>query len=445
MTTATAPSPIVRSEPRGLRVQGMSVRRWLRTTPGHLRAWSVGLLVVLLAVGTVVGTAVQVRWNAARSVGSAGAPELVASEDLYSSLADADATASIIFLQAGRESPELRQRYESDVQEAGQHLATVAKDAGASRAEQTAVQEISSQLPIYAGYIETARANGSLGYPVGAAYLRQGSSLMRGSLLPAAITVYEQAATRLDNAYRSGTSTTEILLVVLAGVLLFVLLVGVQVRVARRSRRILNPGLVGSTAVVIGLLGWTIVQLGSAQGSLVDAQRKGSDTVQFLSATRILTLQAQSDDNTALIERGSGQSYITDFTNVLQSLNGTTGQALLPQARLVAARTGSAASIDRISSDLTTLGSTHAIVRGDDNAGNYTAAVTEATGAEADIVTKIDDDVALEIASAQQRLDRSAADARSGFGTLAVGIPVLIILSGLLAFVGLQRRIGEYR
>jgi hypothetical protein len=421
----------------------MAPRRWLRTTPGQLRAWSLAVLSGLIVVGIVVAAAAHARGDAARAAGSAGAPELVASEGLYGSLADADATASIIFLKAGREAPDLRQRYEADIQQAGQLLPVVAKDAGTSHGEQAAIATISGQLPAYAGYVEAARANGLLGYPVGAAYLRQASSLMRTGLLPAAITLDEQAAARLQGAYRSGTSTTELVLIGIAGLLVIGLLVGVQVFTARRSKRVFNPGLVSATIVVLILLGWTIARLGSAQSSLVDAQRKGSDAVQLLSATRILTLEAQSDDNTALIQRDGGQTYVSDFASVLERLRGK--GMLLAEARTVAARTGSADRVDQISGGIDQLAALHTVVRRQDDGGNYNGAVATATGAEAQLITRVDGEIATEITDSQRLLDQRTRDARRGFGALTIAIPVLIVLAGLLAGAGFQRRIGDYR
>jgi hypothetical protein len=421
----------------------MAPRRWLRTTPGRLRAWSLVVLSGLLVVGVVVGAAAHARGDAARAAGSAGAPELVASEGLYGSLADADATASIIFLKAGREAPDLRQRYEADIQQAGQLLPVVAKDAGSSHAEQAAIATISGQLPVYAGFVEAARANGLHGYPVGAAYLRQASSLMRTGLLPAAITLDEQSAARLQGAYRSGTSTTELVLIGIAGLLVIGLLVGVQIIAARRSKRVFNPGLVSATVVVMILLGWTIARLGSAQGSLVDAQRKGSDAVQLLSATRILTLQAQSDDNTALIQRDGGPTYVSDFQSVMARLRGK--GMLLAEARTVAARTGSADRVDQISAGIDQLDALHTAVRRQDDIGEYSGAVATATGAEAQLITRVDNEIATQIADSQRLLDQRTRDARRGFGTLTIAIPALILLAALLAGAGFQRRIGDYR
>jgi hypothetical protein len=49
---------------------------------------------------------------------------------------------------------------------------------------------LSTDLPVYTGEIETARADNRIGYPVGAAYLREATTLMNSSLLPAAENLY---------------------------------------------------------------------------------------------------------------------------------------------------------------------------------------------------------------------------------------------------------------
>jgi hypothetical protein len=422
------------------------VRRWLRTTPGRLRVWSTALLIGLLVVGVVMGTAAHVRGDAARSVVSGAGPELVAAEGLYSALSDADATASIIFLAAGREAPELRRRYERDIRNAGRELATVSGRSGASSDEMGAIRTISRQLPIYTGYVETARTNSRLGFPVGAAYLRQASGLMRDELLPAATTVYSHAATRLDDAYRSGTSKRELVLVLGAGLGVIALLVVAQLFVFRRSNRIVNVGLLSATLLLAGLVAGTTMRFASAQSSLVDAQRKGSDAVQLLSAARILTLQAQADENTTLIERGGGQAYVREFDGVMKRLGGNDGRGgLLGDARDVAARTASQAKIDAIAKDYVQLQRLHENIRKLDDTGSYEAAVGSATTDEAAVVTRMDQAIDSAIATAKVRLDARAADARGGFGVLGLAIPLIVLLAGVAVFLGLQRRIAEYR
>ena len=56
---------------------------------------------------------------------------------------------------------------------------------------------MSTQLPVYTGLVETARVYNRQGLPLGAAYLREASGLMRDKLLPAAKQLYRTETGRL--------------------------------------------------------------------------------------------------------------------------------------------------------------------------------------------------------------------------------------------------------
>jgi hypothetical protein len=432
----------------------MPLGKWLTTTPGRFRLASVVLVGALLIGLVATATATNQRSEAARTVGFQAIPELTATVRLYGFLADADATASIIFLQAGLEDPALHQRYLDDLQNASEQLAIVARQVGSSPGARKAVGTIAAGLPLYAGDVDSARANIRQGFPVGASYLRAASDRMRGQgdfaeeggILPAATALYERAARMLNENYETGTSGTELVLVLAIGILLIALLVGVQVLVTQRSNRILNVALVTATVVVLALVAWTVVRFVSAQDSLQSAQRNGSDSVQLLSAAKILALQAQADENHALGERGTGAAYVNDFTSVMERLGGSDGQGgVLGEARTVAERTGSEAEVDAIAEQFQDLASVHADVRTLDDRSNYNDAVTLATGRETEVVHALDASLQSEITRATQNLNDDAADARSGFGVLSVAIPVLLVLAGMLVLLGLQRRISEYR
>jgi hypothetical protein len=424
----------------------MPIRRWFTTTPGRLRLASLVLVVVLVLILIVTAAASKARENAANAVDRASGPELVAAEDLYVALADADATASTTFLKAGLEDPSQRQHYVDDINNAGKQLAVVSKLAGSSADSRVALRTINEQLPVYTGLVEEARANSRQGFPVGAAYLRRASTTMHGTMLPAATTLYEHAAELLSDNYKSGTSTTEIVLVTVGGMLVLVLLIGVQIFVTRRTNRLLNVALVVATVAVAGLLVWVLVRFNAEQQSLVRAQQHGSDAVQVLSTARILTLNAQSDENLALIQRGTGDAYVSDYKVVANELGGEDGTGgLLGYAHEIAARTHSQAGIEAAQQTFVDLVDTHDQIRGDDDAGNYPDAVNLAITTGATNAQKLDSQLQTQITDARARLDRDVTDARSGFGTLTVAIFVLLLLAAVLVLVGLQQRISEYR
>lgn len=448
---------------RGMRVQGMPWRRWLTTTPGRLRSASALLVVGLLLFAVMTTVATEARSRAAGAVATKSAPELVAAEDLYGSLADADAIASTIFLRAGLEPESLRQRYLSDVQRAGRLLETVSRSVETSPTTRKALRTISEQLPLYAGRVETARADIRLGLGLGSAYLREASTTMREEILPAATDLYRDAARRLDDNYRSGTSDTTLVVVLIAGLVMLSMLVAVQIYVRRRSNRILNLGLAAATVLVIGLLAWTLIRFSGAHDALNRAQQQGSDSVEVLSSARILTLRAQNNENLALIERGSGDVYVAEFDRVMRGLGGKDGTAgLLGYAATVADRTGDGARVRALAPQFQRLKELHARVRTKDDDGDYNGAVGLSVGTSSGLVAdalkreggpgqelaavdRLERALQGSIVTSQERLLAATHDARRGYGVLEVAIPVFAIVAALLVLLGLERRIGEYR
>ena len=242
------------------------------------------------------------------------------------------------------------------------------------------------------------------------------------------------------------------------------LLVVVQVFVRRRSNRTLNLGLVGATALVVALFGWTLIRFAAGHDALQRAQSQGSDSVEVLSSARILSLRAQNNENLALIARGNGDAYVAEFDRVMKALGGTDGTGgLLGYATKLGARTGDAARIRELAPYFTAFRDLHTQVRGLDDDGNYNDAVFISVGTGvADLRGALTEKWGKPArtrrgrphggrgqpghhARAKDRLNAAAHDARNGFGVLAIAIPLFAILAGLLVLLGLERRIGEYR
>jgi len=428
----------------------MSLGRWLRTTPGCIRLFSIAAIVslaVLWATGTSVLTA---RRDAARSVGLESAPQLTRADNLYAALADADATASGALLRKGLEPESVRQRYLDDLERADRLLVAVSAQANASPTVRGATRAIATQLPAYTGRVETARTNSRLGNPVGAAYMREASAQMRNEILPAATTIWKDAARRLNDDYRNGTAGRHLASLALVGTLTALVLAAALVYTARRTNRVLNLGLLGATALVILLVGWSVVQMVRGEDALMRAQREGSDAVQVLSVARTLTLRAQADASLALVERGAGQSYVVEFKAIMQRLGGTDGRhGLLGYARTIVARTENAADTDAISPALTHYGAVQALIRAKDEGGDYDGAVelsfSEEAGGEPAAAHRLDAGLEAAIRAAQGRFTVAATDARTGFAAVVFAMAAAMVTAAAFVLVGLQRRIGEYR
>jgi hypothetical protein len=442
---AQTASPTLASAER--RIEGLRAR--LTTTPGRLRLAAVLLAFGAIAFGALAASAVSTRLQAAHSVATDTEPLLVTAEGLYASLSDADATAATTFLTGGLEAPAQRERYASDLRAASGQLAALARQAGGYAQTRAAVGELATQLPIYSGLVETARASNRQGFPVGAAYLRKASTLMREHILPAAGQLYAVEARRLSGDYRSGVSTGTLLTVIVVLCAILGLLAVIQVRLAHLTRRIFNVAMALATAFVLALGAWMIVGLIGEQNALGRTQRTGSDAVQVLSAARILALRAQGDEGLALVARGGGEASLRDFDAVTRRL-GSPGEpaSLLGEAAAIAQRSGSPATIDRLSATFAQYLAVHRRVVALETNGRFNDAVNLAVGSHAQELSLSDalnSDLVQEISAAQRRFASAASDATSALGGLWLAIPLLSVLFAGLALYGVLQRLGEYR
>jgi hypothetical protein len=425
-----------------------ALRARLATTPGRLWLAVSFTLAVAALVGVVATAAAVSRHDAVASAGGSSEPLLVESAGLYASLADAEATAATTFLTGGEEPAARRRRYLADLRRATSYLTGLSERVGASPAS-VALGRVTGHLPVYSGLIETARANNREGFPVGAAYLRQASELMRTTLLPSGRRVYESEARALEGNYRSGVSNTAVVTAALACGALFVLLAGLSLWLFRLTHRVFNTRLVLGAAVIAALTGWVLAGLLVEQSALSRAQRNGSDAIELLAAARILVLREVADESLALVARGGGDQYLVDYDAVSRALGPpNASRGLLAVAAGAARRAGGGSSFDQLSHDLARYGTLHRRIAALEADGDFASAIGLAVGAhalEAPLAAHVDQDLAQQIDAAQRRFRSSDGDSASALRGLVIGIPLLVAVAGLLAAAGLIQRINEYR
>jgi hypothetical protein len=436
----------------------LSIRRQLDTTPERLRLAAALLALGAIVFGFVAANAAGTRRHAVRDVETTE-PLLVSAVDLSASLSDAHAIAAFSFLRGGPEPADTRRLYDREMQTAGAGVAQLAREIGTSSRGGPAVSHITRQLPVYAGLIDDARANYRQGFPVGSAYLRRASTTMRDEMLPAASDLYEIQARRLTTSYRAGVSGSTLLGVVLAGLALLALLVATQVYLTRATRRVVNPRLALATVVLSGLLIWIVTAFVTQRDRLVEAQRAGSDPVELLTVTRILTSRAQADESIALSARGGGggepqlANVDRGFRAVVRPIGvdrpgGARGSGgLLHEATVITDH--STAALDAIYGAYRGYLEAHRRVVAQERIGDFTQAVKLAVGPRAGGSAAAKDAlnaaVKREVAVAQGHFERAASRADAALGGLAGGIPLLTALCAALALLGMRQRLDEYR
>jgi hypothetical protein len=430
----------------------------LRDTPGRLSVLLVVLLLLGLAAGVTAALGVRDRGALIRGVTVRSGVMAVAAQELYRSLSDADATAASAFLSQGQEPAAARERYQADLARATAALTTVAGAAEGVAAGPIA--QITADLPVYTGLVETARAQNRQGLPVGAAYLREASGLMRERILPAAEDLYRAVSTRLAEA-RADASTFPWIAVSL--LVLTALVLGLaQVYLARRTNRVLNPGLVVATVAVVAGALWLSVASVVAARHLEASRRDGSAQVDLLAQARVLTLKARGDEALSLVARGGGAVFEQGYADELYRLTGEEAVGTPPSAGLAVSRGGllgeamAQATDDATRSQL--FGATeaarawqeaHGRLRSLESEGRYNEAVKVAIGAEPDgsaaRFEDLDQGLAAAIEANSRRFDEAANRAGRSLTGLVYGLSLLTALLVLGAAVGMQRRIAEYQ
>jgi hypothetical protein len=401
------------------------------------------LVVLSVLTGVVAALALQSKLDTISGLVDHREPLSAAAQQIYRSLSDADATAASAFLSGGSEPGELRDRYESDMAQAGAALAKAASDVGGITNAEQQVDILGQQLPTYAGLVETARANNRLGLPIGAAYLREASTLMRSKLLPAAQELYAIDTSRLTDEQDSATGfpwLTVILTLALLGALIVA-----QVYLTRRTNRLLNVGLLAaSIAVGIGLIWGATAGLVSAS-AVGDARDNGTQQVDALVQARIVALQRRADETLTLVARGDGGAgYEAGFQNL-----GPKQDSLLQKARGQSTDSAVTKQIDDALANAKTWSDIHKGIRDLDNGGQYDQAVKMAIGLDdkgaATAFNKLDENLDKAIQAGREKFVNATSTAQNVLLGIVPGVALLALVAAGGSMMGIRQRLREYR
>jgi len=438
-------------------------RAWWRprldgaTTPSRLRLLLALLILLSLAWGVLAALTADQHASAAADVVAVSEPLSLDAEQIYTSLSDADATAANAFLAGGLEPAKARQRYQADITEAAirieaasalvgssaartqlpAHLAKQASAAGTAVGDDLAI--LSGQLPAYTDEVGTARADNRLGLPLGAAYLREASGLLRGTLLPAASDIYTRESALLTSASAQATGLPLIAVAAVAGLGLGYVLFRSSRWLSRHTHRVVNYGLLLATLAGLVSLVWLVAAFVVGRGDLLHAQQQGSAPAQAFARAEVAALQAHADESLTLIDNGGDDSYQKDYL-AQQKLLGP-GPGTLLAAVQAAGGPGS-----DVAAQARAWYQAHAALRAKDDAGSHGAAVQSAlSGDAATSFARLSVTLSEGINDHQAVFAVSARSGRDAFTGLAVGMIVasLVMVGGCVW--GLSRRLTEYR
>ena len=456
MTSSVSVLPGQRPPAPAVRSAWWRSRLATATTPAKLGLLLAVLILLSLVWGAFAALTAQQHASAAADVVAVSEPLSLDAEQIYTSLSDADATEANAFLAGGLEPPAARQRYEADITQAAIRIEAASALVGSSAArtqlpghpaaraaaDSSAIGDdlatLSGELPAYADEVGTARADNRLGLPLGAAYLREASALLRKTLLPAASDIYTRESVLLTSASAQATGLPLMVVTVLIGLGIGYLLYRSSRWLARHSHRVVNYGLLLAAMAGLVSLVWLAGAFVVGRGDLLHAQQQGSAPAQAFARAEVAALQMHADESLTLIDNSGDDAYQKDFLAEQRLLGPGPGT-------LLAAVQASAGNGDA-GTQAQAWYRAHEALRELDNGGNHAKAVTSAQSGDAatsfgQLYATLSDGI-----SAHQAVFASSSrGGRDAFTGLVAGMIAASLVMVAGCAWGLSRRLAEYR
>ncbi|MDH6680525.1 hypothetical protein M2284_004754 [Rhodococcus sp. LBL1] len=421
-----------------VRARQIAPRDLLRSTPARLLAVGVALLLGTLAAGLITSAVASDRKHQIDALLSTTEPLARSSQNLYSSLSVADAAAATAFLTGGVEPSQARERYSQAIGTAAAELVATADGLPGDDPGRQLITQIATQLPVYTGLVETARANNRSGNPVGTAYLAEASSLMQTNLLPLAQALHTERADA-SLAPQTGFARPPWFAIGLL-VALLVALVATQVVMSRRTRRTFNAGLLFTTAAMTALLVWMLVAGIVSATSAHRAVRQGSTPLSTFASARILAQQARTQEILQLVRRDEkeqhGQVFVDDTDELRKLLDGYSAAV-------------GADDVHEASQGLDGWTAAHQRMNDALEAGDWNAAAMTAVGTEPDSSATqfgiVDSALSDGADSARAELRDDIAKSSRVLSALGPGAVVITVVAAVGIPLGLWPRLREYQ
>jgi hypothetical protein len=423
-------------------------RRALNTTAA-LRALLACLVLLSLAWGAFGGWVATRHSSAADSLVSTDERLSLEAREMFQSIGDADATITAAFLASPRPPLGQLQRYESD-------LATAHRDqsglqaAGGSQAEVSALARLGAGLSAYSGYVAETTAEYAMGYPLtGGSFLQDASGEAHLVLLPAANTVFTQENDALSAASGQATELPTMLAALVLALVTAFVLYRAQRWLTRRTNRVLSPGLVLASLLLVISVIWVAAGFLTARSDLDGGIAHGSGPVQNLALASIGVQQIRGDAVLNVISRSGSTSFQTDFLATSKKVGPGNGSLLGDAAAAQQAGGQGAALVATAQREATAWYAANDQVYLLNSKSDYAAErgliVGSGAGSTATAYTALEGDITSAIRADQGVFDSAATEGASALDPLA-GV---VIATSLLMAAGcawaVSRRLAEYR
>jgi hypothetical protein len=315
-------------------------------TPGRIRAQTALVLVALAALGYVTGLSMADARDALRAVGHEEGPMVVATGEVSLALSDMDAQVANVLMTggeegwlcdegqaglAGAECERMPPRHYYDLrrEDAQRTMLQAARLAEGDRARQRTVQSVLDGLHQYDQRVQAAMELGSRsGHAFGvlperaAAEYRAATKLMTEDLLPKAANLTLDGAAMVDSSYQEERSAVRWGRgrVIALGVATVAALLGLQIYLAVRFRRLVNPLLALATAALLALVVAGASVLATESDRIRVAKEDGFDPVLAMLQTQSLGKSLDADRTRWLLDARDADRYDQTYLEKSQAI-----------------------------------------------------------------------------------------------------------------------------
>jgi hypothetical protein len=285
------------------------------TTPQILKGclfltWGVSVLLLITII-----TGVQGQRNALKTVGKDSAPSILTAQQLKDSLIGMDAEAVNELLVKPGQNPDAIKGYQERYTTFSERIVAASENI-TYEPERKQIKIIVLALNDYITKIQRARDFHERGDQQNLLNsYREAREVMDQTLLPAADTLDEVNFKELDKTYISQKyeAARALFSIILPGLLLLGVLVGLQVFIYYRMRRILNPMLLGATTIAVFFIGHAIGGLQRASEHLKVAKEDAFTSLHALRQTRALAYMANADESRYLLDKAYAPQHEKAF------------------------------------------------------------------------------------------------------------------------------------
>lgn len=409
----------------------------LRTTPTILRAWSVGI-VVLLALTAVAGAVTATTLvSSTNEIDDNTGPVLISTQGLVASVAEADAANTAVFLSGVNEDRQQRRLYETALDRAPRQIEDISARLGNDTSSHGALQSVASQLTVYSGTVERARLGNVTGVASATDDLQDALNLVGGSngMLSNLDTITERTQERLDDDIAAATIPL-IITLALAAVSLIALIIA-QLRLRARTKRTFNPGLLLATFVLLAFAVWLLAAAAGRTLDLNEARDEGYDSIALTAELQTAAFDFKTDEAASII----GASSLTEADREAKAAEVA---ALLSQIQSSAGSAREVAGASELSTRWDRYLATSDEISARLTGGDVSAARTLAIGAGNRDFNGFNTTVEAVLLANRDQFDESVDSAANRLNWLLIGMIVLPIVAAALALAGYQSRINEY-